>query len=143
MNKKYPHPDSAREEGEGNALTQPCELWRDLQDLGRRAAGGRCWNNGTGGYLRNRETGQCDWTEMRVESERNPFEHLSSRAHPRAQRARMGGGVMVCMVPSVGDCLWIDQPAEEQQTDRQADRSGSLKGSVHPVSPRNEWSPTA
>ena len=138
MNKKYPHPDSAREEGEGNALTQPGELWRDLYESGRRAAGGRCWKNGTGGYLRNRETGQCDWTEMRMESERNPFEHLAGCAHPGAQRARVGRSLVMGVVRGVGDCLRIDQPAEEQETDGQADRGGSLKGSVHPVSPRNE-----
>src|SRR5438874_1811753 len=31
-----------------------------------------------------------------------------------------------------------DSASEEGETDGQADRSGSLKGSVHPVSPRNE-----
>jgi hypothetical protein len=42
------------------------------------------------------------------------------------------------VVRGVGDCLRIDQPAEEQETDGQADRDGSLKDSIHPVSPRNE-----
>lgn len=45
---------------------------------------------------------------------------------------------MVRMMRGVGDRLRIDQPAEEQETDGQADRGGSLKGSVHPVSPLNE-----
>lgn len=49
----------------------------------------------------------------------------------------MGGGLMMGMVRRVGDGLRIDQPAEEQQTNGQADRDGSLKGSVHPGSPRN------
>src|SRR5437899_12784588 len=42
INKKDPHPDSAREEGEGNARTQPDELGRDLDDLGTWAEGQRC-----------------------------------------------------------------------------------------------------
>ena len=88
--------------------------------------------------MRNRNTDQEDRTRVRVEAERNPFEHLARRAHPRAQRSRVGRSLVMGMVRGVGDCLRIDQPAEEQETDGQADRGGSLKGSVHPVSPRNE-----
>jgi len=73
-----------------------------------------------------------------VEAERNPFEHLAGRAHPGAERARMGCGLMMRVVCGVRDCLRIDQPAEEQETDGQADRGGSLKGSVHTVSRRHE-----
>lgn len=50
----------------------------------------------------------------------------------------MGGGLMMGMVCRVRDGLRIDQPAEEEQTDGQADRDRLLKGSIHPGSPRNE-----
>ena len=90
--------------------------------------------SGADWFLKNNEGGKADRAVVRLEDDRDPFEHLPRRAHPRAQRARMGGGVMMGMVRSVGDRLRIDQPAEEQETDGQADRDGSLQGSVHGVS---------
>jgi len=123
--------DSVREEGEGNALTQPGEFWCELYESRRRTAGGRCWKNGTRGCLKNRKTGQSDRTDGRLDVERDPFEHLPRRAHPGAEGSCVGRSLVMRMMRSVGDRLGINQRAEEQEADSQADCYGSPKRNVH------------
>ena len=64
---------------------------------------------------------------MRVETERNPFEHLSRRTHPRAQSGCVGRSLVMRMVRGMGYCLGIYQAAEEQEADSQADSDISPK----------------
>ena len=81
--------------------------------------------------MRKRNTGQGDRTDVSVEAERNPFEHLPGRAHPGAQCRRVGRSLVMRMVRGVGHRLGIHQPAEEEETDSQADCDGSPAQVVH------------
>jgi len=66
-----------------------------------------------------------------LEDKRDPFEDLAGRAHPRTESRRVGGSLVMRVVRGVRHRLGIHQPAEEQEADGQANRNGSLKGSVH------------
>ena len=89
------------------------------------------WKNCTRRLVRKRNTGQGDRTGVSVEAERNPFEDLPCRAHPGAQCSRVGRGLVMGMVRCVGHRLGIHQPAEEEETDSQADCDGSPERMVH------------
>jgi len=78
-----------------------------------------------------RNTGQGDQTGVSVEAERNPFEHLPCGAHPGSQCGRVGRSLVMRMVRGVGHRLGIHQPAEEEETDSQADCDGSPERMVH------------
>lgn len=79
----------------------------------------------------NREPGQEDRAEGRLDAERHPFEPLSRRAHPIAEHRRVRGGVVVGMVRRMRHRQRVHEPAEEQEADSQGDREGALQDSIH------------
>lgn len=60
-----------------------------------------------------------------------PFQNLSGGARPFAENRGVGRGFVVGVVDGVDDRLRGQQPADEEQTEGQADGDGTLKRSSH------------
>lgn len=72
--------------------------------------------------MRDRQISQRERTEVHLENEGIPFEALARRAHPGTQHARMSGSLVVRMVLHMLHGLDVDQAAEQQEAEAQADR---------------------
>jgi len=81
--------------------------------------------------VRHRRIGQREGVEVRLDNSNFPFKTLPRRAHPGAEDARMGGGLVVRMVRRMLHGLDVHQAAEQQQADRGADGDRLLKDSTH------------
>ncbi len=82
-------------------------------------------------FLNRDEAGNADGAPIGLKHDRRPLADLAGGAHPRAQHGGMGRRLVLRVVPRVGDRLWIDQPAEQQQADSHADGNRSEDASRH------------
>jgi len=81
--------------------------------------------------VKNREGREQDWSKVSLKDNLDAFKHLARGAHPGAEGSCVGRSLVMRMMRSVGDRLGINQRAEEQEADSQADCDGSPKRIVH------------
>lgn len=83
------------------------------------------------GLLTDNKNRKGQQPDISLKIEGHAFQTLPRGAEPRAEDARMSGGLVMRVVRRMVQGLDIDCPAEEQQADREADGDRLLKDSTH------------